>query len=513
MIININGGNGGGGGGSYTLPIASASVLGGVKVGSGLTIDNAGRLSTSGGTAAEAFKVNVSSFYSGNWTSEDYSALSEMVEYLSGKTELVEAYIDAVSEDEPGVISEAERYSLNYLDSELAVFFYLEDNNSCKLVLNFEDVEQSHTEQIELGVGSGDSNYVIVDSLEDVEDPSEGLMASVRSYSSETSSNKIYISDIEAFSSEHGGIEGYIGHFLYTGSTPSDPNQSALYISSDQFYWDLENDGQWHTRTYDFDGSPVSIEYRTHNEPDGNAWFEYIPAENVTFSCENNVAETAFTSTFWTFGKSYIYRAGEWIELNATYFMGSSDFTDSAFTLDFSQKILNDVERGFAPVIFFTDFNYPLTYNGIDGQRIRFYGSFWNTGCQLDIAKPGWVYDPDGGLQENGIAYWQSVIADTTQNQHTINLTSGGTFDNPDQLGKFSEESHTDIIIFKIDGDYDSWSQAPIKYVYRTRSQEEDPLVYYWSVEIPVNGTLYRGVWHATEGDWSNYTTDSWAAV
>ncbi len=50
MIINIDGGNGGGGGG-YVLPVASASVLGGVKVGSGLTIDNAGMLSTSGGSA------------------------------------------------------------------------------------------------------------------------------------------------------------------------------------------------------------------------------------------------------------------------------------------------------------------------------------------------------------------------------------------------------------------------------------------------------------------------------
>jgi hypothetical protein len=41
---------GGGGGGSYTLPIASASTLGGVKVGSGLSIDGStGVLSATGG--------------------------------------------------------------------------------------------------------------------------------------------------------------------------------------------------------------------------------------------------------------------------------------------------------------------------------------------------------------------------------------------------------------------------------------------------------------------------------
>lgn len=43
--------SGGGGGGSYTLPIASASTLGGVKVGSGLSIDSStGVMSASGGS-------------------------------------------------------------------------------------------------------------------------------------------------------------------------------------------------------------------------------------------------------------------------------------------------------------------------------------------------------------------------------------------------------------------------------------------------------------------------------
>lgn len=40
---------GGGGGGSYTLPVASATTLGGVKVGSGLAIDGSGVLSATGG--------------------------------------------------------------------------------------------------------------------------------------------------------------------------------------------------------------------------------------------------------------------------------------------------------------------------------------------------------------------------------------------------------------------------------------------------------------------------------
>lgn len=48
MIINFDN-IGGGGGGSYVLPVATASRLGGVKIGSGLTITNDGVLSSEGG--------------------------------------------------------------------------------------------------------------------------------------------------------------------------------------------------------------------------------------------------------------------------------------------------------------------------------------------------------------------------------------------------------------------------------------------------------------------------------
>ncbi len=47
-------GGGSSGGGSYTLPIASADVLGGVKVGAGLTISTEGTLSATGGGTADA---------------------------------------------------------------------------------------------------------------------------------------------------------------------------------------------------------------------------------------------------------------------------------------------------------------------------------------------------------------------------------------------------------------------------------------------------------------------------
>lgn len=61
MIINFsNIGSAGGSGGTYTLPIATETRLGGVKVGSGLTIDHStGVLSASGGTGSQVSVTQV----------------------------------------------------------------------------------------------------------------------------------------------------------------------------------------------------------------------------------------------------------------------------------------------------------------------------------------------------------------------------------------------------------------------------------------------------------------------
>ena len=53
LLNALNNGGGGGGGGSYTLPIASDSVLGGVKVGNGLSIENDGKLNVNATVSSE----------------------------------------------------------------------------------------------------------------------------------------------------------------------------------------------------------------------------------------------------------------------------------------------------------------------------------------------------------------------------------------------------------------------------------------------------------------------------
>ena len=89
MIINLSGidfsGNGGGGGGgSYVLPVASPTRLGGIKVGSGLTIDSGGTLSSEGGSAApQDFYIDWAELHSmGN--QERMELFSELVEKFDG---------------------------------------------------------------------------------------------------------------------------------------------------------------------------------------------------------------------------------------------------------------------------------------------------------------------------------------------------------------------------------------------------------------------------------------------
>ena len=62
-IYFITDGQGGGGGGSYVLPPATASTLGGVKVGSGLSVESDGTLSATSGTGNADFEIDKDNNY------------------------------------------------------------------------------------------------------------------------------------------------------------------------------------------------------------------------------------------------------------------------------------------------------------------------------------------------------------------------------------------------------------------------------------------------------------------
>ena len=90
MIINFNNLGGGGGGGSYTLPVATASRLGGVKVGSGLSITSAGTLSVTGGSSSDGQKL---------WSAATPADLASLTGASEGDVCVVSAYYDEMPEN------------------------------------------------------------------------------------------------------------------------------------------------------------------------------------------------------------------------------------------------------------------------------------------------------------------------------------------------------------------------------------------------------------------------------
>ena len=83
LVNALNSGGGGGGGGSYTLPIASDTVLGGVKVGNGLSIENDGKLNVNATVSSEV-QYSTSEKRIGTWV--DGTSLYEKT--LVGSIEL-----------------------------------------------------------------------------------------------------------------------------------------------------------------------------------------------------------------------------------------------------------------------------------------------------------------------------------------------------------------------------------------------------------------------------------------
>ena len=110
LLNALNNGGGGGGGGSYTLPIASDSVLGGVKVGNGLSIENDGKLNVNASVPSEVQYSTVEKRI-GTWV--DGTALYE-------KTIIGTIELDGRNESVLGKISELiPNSNVKFIDSSM----------------------------------------------------------------------------------------------------------------------------------------------------------------------------------------------------------------------------------------------------------------------------------------------------------------------------------------------------------------------------------------------------------
>ena len=383
-----------------------------------------------------------------------------------------------------------------------------------------------------LGGGGGapspsSSNYRVVDALSAITNPTEGLMAYVKSGEKVTNGIRVEISDWENFQKNaDGNAEDFLarvhwGDWDESTQGPEDLIATQIYQSGINFFWDWNNDGNFNYKEFERDGVYYKIMYQTHNV-EGNgygSYFDFYPIDETPWgdykfalNGNNTVSATTIQNTAIIPGGTYVYSAGQWVEIASTTFVWEDiKPSTTAETAALLEKIHASVARGIYPSILYQ--NHICNYSGKQSQWVNFEGVF---GYNRDITF--YISDQifnENGFDSNGIRIDDHEFIDTNRYQHAIEMTSTGTFTNPDALGKFSEENHMDEIIFRINKDNGDWSQAPLKYVWRKYEEinGETKLVYYWAVEIIVDGVLYKGAWHANEGEWGNYVTDTWTAV
>lgn len=131
QYLNAIAENGGGGGGGYVLPTASASTLGGVKVGENLSIDANGVLSASGGGGGEAgaFKILTSADY--NYPADNPSAVALWL-LPNGIY-----YVDNTSSVQTDIMVNNSGSGIKLTTSLFMVFEYPQDTDGVKAILCF----------------------------------------------------------------------------------------------------------------------------------------------------------------------------------------------------------------------------------------------------------------------------------------------------------------------------------------------------------------------------------------
>ena len=245
------------------------------------------------------------------------------------------------------------------------------------------------------------SNYRVVDALSAITNPTEGLMAFVKAKTKTTDGVRVEISDWNAFPKEADGrANGYLAIIQdenWDESTQA-PNSNSVWdviLIGNQFNL-LENDDKFHSTTASHNGDNYTFVYKTHNgEESGYGSYVDLYMIDKPFKLWlNNGCSTAVTTTPYveiTQGQTYLYSAGQWVEIISTTFPLVMPST-SAETTEFVAKIRASVARGIYPSILIG--NDILTYNGDSGDFIRFAGYLGNERVILYFSDE--IYNSDG---------------------------------------------------------------------------------------------------------------------
>lgn len=533
-----------GGGGGYVLPVASQSTLGGVKIGSGITIDSGGTISAQGG-GAEVKTIVLSTMDPADFTQEDISAMTEMVEYL--------ADFPVSGLPMARIFCSSNYYTLDFADYEVvkdqeqrnAYYFtnteaYGEEGEEGEFTaftfkLDVENVEDSYGHFWDSSESVPNKLAAVENLDEEVNDPQVGDVAAKKNvtYTSiEIDWNNIPFEDMEVL--KVGNLE--VGNMtLYAWNnegtdTLSVGNGGDLYnITQDgdevslpygNLFWKVSRDGSDVSITLT-DGTFANVPFEESliTQNDCNAQYDVYIVSDGLYQYNGDEWEKLGPRVILLNNLSQQELVDLYDEITAMYDYRNMAFT-TAFTASDYEFYIDLTDSSKQAAIGVSDRNYegwfPMQLNYVNPNDYD-GGAIYFTGVEGRQDGNGYLFNIRYVVTNQGDTdpgCW-SVEPPQPDYQHNILITSGGTIENPDGLNIFASENfnHKVMFVWHEGNDQPGWGQAPLKYVWRKLDQDNH-LIYHFAVDnVPIDGVLYKGTWHVTENDWGNYTTDNWTTV
>ena len=291
------------------------------------------------------------------------------------------------------------------------------------MIINFSNIGS--------GTGGGgtpspsSSNYRIVDALSAITNPTEGLMAYVKSGEKVTNGIRFEISDWENFSKNgEGNAEDFLARVHWGDWNKNEYSEfgedllaANIYLSGNQFHWGWNNDGNLNSMDLERDGVHYKIMYQTHSgENNGyGSYFDFYPIDETPwgdykFAIWNACSTSVTQITEIIPGGTYVYSAGQWVEIASTTFVWE-DIAPSttAETAAIVAEIRASVARGIYPSIFRE--NHFLTYTYSNQDYVAFEGVRYSN--EYDVLKISDKIFDNAGFDSNGIYYTRLQFVQT----------------------------------------------------------------------------------------------------
>lgn len=355
------------------------------------------------------------------------------------------------------------------------------------------------------GTGGGGGGYSVVESLNDIENPTEGMMATVEGYDEETAVQQAQFTD-------YSNYDGSTFVTLYRSS--DDGWMKDIWFDGSEFRDDINNDGMWHS--YNWEGQDVKLRaVRDENNPE-DSYIQIVAGEGVymTAGSYSEVVNTV-VSEFQP-ARTYIRTDNGWYQYGRIITWNSIKDNTVAQAEALVAEVRLLVKTG-VPIWFAPEGERNLwgliPYSGDAGDWVNFEGPGmqYGLGRMVHLYLSGTKFDWNG-FDSHGIRLDDGDIA-SIQNTVCMYVDPTGAMGHRSAEELYSEERQPYIAVKGCELDF-SAEYGFGSMVYARKWNENDEWHYEFCLIVPTDTGVYKGIWSTTNiGDISDYTLDSWTSL